>query len=668
MNQYDLAERGANDGLWDWDLTTCRIHFSPRWISLLGCEAGKFGNTPEEWFDRIHPEDLQPVRREIDAHLVRDSLQFDMQHRMLHKDGSYRWMACRGVITRDEAGRAVRIAGFHSDITAEKVVDTLTGLPNHLLLMDRLTRSIEIAKRRSDFLFAVLILDFDRPELSIHRPGSTDVDLLVIAAARRLETCLRAGDTVARLGRDHVVARSNGNEFIVLIDGLYEVGEAKRVAERLLKEISAPFEVNGRQVFLSPSIGIALSPTGYRNAEAALLDADTALHRAKALGKARCEVFDTALLESVQARLQLEADLEEALSRRELAVVYQPIVSLASQDISGFEALLRWKHPARGMVSPIEFIPIAETTGLIVPLGKWVLQEACRQLKTWKEDQWISRNLWVSVNLSSVQFKQPSLLTDIRDALREVDLDANGLMLELTEGAVMENPEAASGVLMQLRVMGVRIGLDDFGMGYSSLAHLRRFPLDYLKIDHSFVRSIETNQDSREIVRTIASLAHQLGLRVIAEGIESSSQLDLIRSLDCEYGQGFFFSPAVSKEKAETLLRNGLAIGEAPNDPAPAGDAETDLCSHVGSAIADPTSGPDESQVQERRRRLTWSRGSIIAGMTAVILLFLGGLLAKFNISTSPPSAYTSPPGLPYNDIPAAKEIAKAPAAFCSIA
>ena len=663
MNQYDLAERGANDGLWDWDLTTRRIFFSPRWISSLGCEAGKFGNTPEEWFDRIHPDDLQMVLQEIDAHLEGNFPQFQVQHRMLHKDGSYRWMACHGMITRDDSGRAVRVAGFHSDITAEKIVDALTGLPNRLLLLDRLARSIEISRRRSDFLFALFILDLDRPDTLASGPRSADGDLLVIAAARRLETCLRAGDTIARLACDHVVARSGGDEFIVLVDGLHEVGEAKTAAERLLKEISAPFKVNGHEVFLAASIGVALSATGYGNAEEVLRDADIALHRAKALGKSRCEVFDTALLESAQARHQLEIDLQEAITRQELAVAFQPIVSLASQKISGFEALVRWKHPVRGMVSPAEFIPAAERTGLIVPLGRWVLEEACRRLKAWKQNPQAPKDLWISVNLSSAQFRQPSLLTDIRNALLEVDLDASSLMLELTEGAVVDNPEAASSVLMQLRVMGVRIGLDDFGTGYSSLAHLRRFPLDYLKIDHSFVRNIETNHDSREIIRTISSLSHQLGLRVIAEGIENQQQLDLIRSLDCEFGQGFFFSRAVSDENAEALLRNGLTPGKEHNDPHPAGEAGTDLYAQAASAIADPKSGPDDSPAREKRRRFAGRRGPILVGMTAIILLFLGGLIARFNIVTSPPTAYTSPPALPDNVIPPAKEAAKLPAA-----
>jgi diguanylate cyclase (GGDEF)-like protein/PAS domain S-box-containing protein len=650
VDRYDLVAHGANNGLWDWDLATNRIHFSTRWNSILGYEEGAFGNTAEEWFKRIHPEDLQQAQREIDAHLANGSLQFAMQHRMLHKDGSYRWMSCYCVITRDRAGKAIRIAGSHSDITAEVVVDALTGLPNRLLLVDRLTRSIEITKRRSDFLFAVLILDLDRPESLINRFGSTDGDLLVTAAARRLETCLRAGDTVARPGRDYVIAHSGGDEFIVLIDSLNEVGEAKTVADRLLKEISAPFELNGCEVFLSASIGIALSATGYRNAQEALRDADTALHRAKSLGKGRCEVFDTAILESAQAKLELETDLQRALERQEFAVVYQPIVSLASHQIAGFEALVRWKHPTRGMVSPIKFIPIAERTGLIVPLGRWIMHEACRQLKIWKENPQISRDLWVSINLSTVQFKQPSLVEDIREILLDVDLDANGLMLELTEGGVMDNPEAANRVLMQLRVMGARIGLDDFGTGYASLAHLRRFPLDYLKIDQSFVKSIETNKDAREIIRTISSLAHQLGLRVIAEGIENSGQMDLIRSLDCEYGQGFFFSRGVSSEKAEALLKDGFASGGAENDlvmVTAGNNPETNLPFYDASALPVLNLDPNEPQIEEKRRKLRMSKGPILIGLAAIILLFMGGLLAKFNTVTSPPIVYSSPPSPP---------------------
>ncbi len=579
---------------------------------MLGCEESEYGHTSEEWFKRIHPEDLEPVQREINTQLQKGSTQFEIQHRMLHQDGCYRWMSCRGVIKRDDSGRAVRITGCHLDITAEKVVDALTGLPNRLLLLERLTRSIERAIKQKDFLFAVLTLDLDLFESGANRLETVNGDSLVIAAARRLETALKT-DSLAREGREYLVTRSGGEEFIILLEGLSEVSEAKRVADRLLKEVLVPFEFNGRGLHLTPSVGIALSASGYQNAEEALRDADTALHRAKSLGKSRCEVFDTATLESALILQQLEKDLEGSLIRNELLVYYQPILSLSSNRIAGFEALVRWNHPSRGMVSPAEFIPIAEKTGFIIPLGRWVLQRACRQLKAWQKNPLVSQNLWVSVNLSIAQFLQPSLVEEIRDALLEAGLDASCLILELTEGTVMKNPDKIRSLLMQLRVMGAKIGLDDFGTGYSSLAHLRQLPLDFLKIDRSFARSIETSSDAREIVRAIITLAQQLGLHTVAEGIENSSQLEAVRSLNCEYAQGFLFSKPVPDEKAEGLLLS--------SDPS----------LHQVSTSSVPDLGQDQGKRSIVPQKVKWG----LVGLTALILLIVGGLLARMNRSNS---------------------------------
>lgn len=626
-----MAGSGAHSSVWDWDLTTSRIHYSPGWISMLGCAGADFGNTVEEWFRRIHPDDLEPVQREIDTHLSRGSAQFELRHRMLHQDGCYRYMACRGVITRDASGRAVRITGFHLDITSEKVTDPLTGLPNRLLLLDRLTRSIEKARKREDFIFAVLTVDLDLFESGIDRLQTINTDSMIVSIARRLETWLR-GQTVSTVdGRAHLVARSGGEEFTVLLDGLSCLNEAKETADKLLKELLAPFEFNGSEVFLSPSIGIALSATGYRNAEEALRDADTALYRAKTLGKSRCEVFDTAVLESVLSQNRLEQDLNEALIRNQFIVFYQPILSLTSGRIAGFEALIRWNHPSKGLVLPMEFIPVAEKSGLIIPLSRWVLQEACRQLKTWRMDPRIPKDLWISVNLSGAHFTEISLAAEIREILRAADLEANGLMLELTEGTVMRNPDAARSILMQLRVMGARIGLDDFGTGYSSLAHLRRFPLDYLKIDKSFIKGIENRADVLEIVQTIHTLARQLGLRVIAEGIENPRQLDLLRSLQCEFGQGFLFSRAVDGKQAESLLLNGFV---------PANESDEAAVPLDVSVLNDPQSSllpvPGCISEPELSRMPAACRKYVIAGAAVVILLIAGLLVGRMNRLPAP--------------------------------
>ena len=434
MDRYELAAQGADKGLWDWDLTTSRLHYSPEWISMLGVSENECGSTSEEWFKRIHPEDLELVQREIASHLEKGSPQFEMQHRILHHDGCYRWMSCQGVISHDKSGQPVRIMGFHADITADVVVDALTGLPNCNLLLSRLTRAIDKSRKQEDFLYAVLIVDLDLFESGINRLETVNGDALIVAAARRLESALRTKDGFNREGRSDLVARSGSEEFIVLLEGLNEVGEAKTVAARLLKAILAPFVFDGRNVSLSASIGIALSATGYGNPEEALRDANAALYRAKSLGKFRCEIFDTAILETAQSRRQLENDLHEALSRNEFLVFYQPIISLSSNRVEGLEALVRWNHPLRGMIPPADFIPLAEKTGLIIMIGRWVLQEACRQLSSWQNNPHISKDLWISVNLSAAQFTQPSLAKEIREILLESGVDATRLVLELTEG------------------------------------------------------------------------------------------------------------------------------------------------------------------------------------------------------------------------------------------
>jgi len=615
----DRPARNELDGLWDWNLKTNRIHYSPRWSSMLGCEPQETGNAPEEWFNRVHPDDVDRVRADIGALTGGDARRFENQHRLRHRDETYRWMMCRGVVADADDGRPVRITGSHSDITAEKVADALTGLPNRVLLLDRLSRSIARARRHSGFLYAVLLLDIDRFKTHVERMGPAGADQVLIAAARRLERSLRGGDTVARFGQDHVIARMGGDEFVILLEGLNEVGDAPFVAERLVKELATAFTIGGREVFLTASVGIALSVTGYDSPEQALRDAGTALHRAKSLGRSRCEVFDTAGLDSARSRVELEADLRDGMERQEFAVVYEPIVSASAGQVAGFEALLRWKHHDRGMVSPTEFIPIAERTGLIVPMGRWILREACRQLKAWQDTLEISRDLFVSVNLSATQFRQHTLLDDVTEALSWSGLAPRCLMLELTESAVMENPQAVSGLLMQLRVIGVRISIDDFGTGYSSLSYLRQFPVDVLKIDRSFVGRSEGSKDLAEIVRTVSGLARQLGLQVVAEGIENAEQLDLIRTLSCEYGQGYFFSKPLDSEQAGALLQSGLAVRppagvEDASQPSPHPPAVDDAVHDLPPMAAPPKSA-------------TWRTRRLAVASACVAVLLAGGYL-----------------------------------------
>ncbi len=667
MDQHELATQGADDGIWDWDLTTRRIHYSHRWASMLGCAEIECSSTAEEWFKRIHPQDLESVKHEIASHLKSGSKQFEIRHRMLHQDGCYRWMSCHCVITRDDQGRAFRIAGCHVDVTSEMVVDALTGLPNRLQLLNRIARSIDEAKKQADFLYGILVLDLGLGDSNVNRLERLHRDSIIIETARRLETALRTKDSSSHERRADLVARSGVEEFTILLERLSELGDAKIVAERLLKVILAPFTFDGHALSLSASIGIALSVTGYRNPDEALRDANTALYRAKSLGKSRCEIFDTAVLLLEQSRHQLQKDFHAALHRKEFQVFYQPILSLKTNRIEGFEALVRWEHPTRGLLMPGEFIPIAEKSGFIIPLNRWVMQDACRQLKTWQVDPRISKNLWISVNLSAKQFSECSLVKEIREILVDANLDAQSLMLELTEGMAMEDPEETRSVLMQLRVMGARIALDDFGMGYSSMAHLHRFPLDYLKIDRSFVMNIENTADALEIVRTIRTLAKRLGLRVIAEGIENSNQLKLLRSLSCEYGQGFLFSKAVRADQANRLLLHGIEISEGlylPTEPPKEGEAKINPPGETFSTpgILDPTQGPKRKRVCSPRRK--W----IPVGLAALILLFVGVLLANLTRLASPPSipSVAERPGTAVaspeiGEIPPAQEVQKTP-------
>jgi EAL domain-containing protein (putative c-di-GMP-specific phosphodiesterase class I) len=388
--------------------------------------------------------------------------------------------------------------------------------------------------------------------------------------ARRLESCIREGDIVARLG---------GDEFAILLDGIPNANEARNMAGRIQERLASPFNLSGHEVFTTTSIGIALSSTGYDHPENILRDADTAMYRAKAQGKACYEVFDKGMHTHAVYVLKMENDLRRALEREEFRVVYQPIVSLDSGQLAGFEALIRWQHPERGFVSPSDFIPLAEDTGLIVPIGLWILRKACQQLAKW---QWLAagnRELFMSVNLSSKQATQPNLVTEIHDILEETNIEARHLKLEITESAVMDNAEMSARLLKRLKALGVQLSIDDFGTGYSSLGYLHRFPVNTLKIDRSFIGRIGEAAENIEIVRTIVSLAENLGMEVVAEGVETLSQLTQLRKLNCRYGQGYLFSRPVDPESVTSWISRQphwqadlftTLMNESPAKPIPA--------------------------------------------------------------------------------------------------
>lgn len=456
----------------------------------------------------------------------------------------------------EETKEHFRHAAFH---------DALTGLPNRSLFAELLTAEIESARVRPNHLFAVLFIDLDRFKNINDSLGHSYGDLLLVAFAERLERILRPVDTLARFG---------GDEFAILLSNLADHHTAVSVAERILADLTNPFDLNKNSSFTSASIGIALSNSGYDRPDDFLRDADTAMYRAKENGKGRFEVFDKDMHARAVSRLKLERDLRQAIEQKEFMVFFQPIVRIETGKLAGFEALVRWNHPVEGLVSPLQFIPVAEETGLIVHIGQWVLEEACRAVANWQRQFPLHRDLTLSVNLSAKQVSQPDLLEQVSHALDRSGLDPRCLKLEITESVVMENAEAATLMFRQLRALGVQLSIDDFGTGYSSLSYLHRFPLNYLKIDRSFVGRMTEAGENAEIVRTIVTLAHNLGLQCIAEGVENEEQREQLRLVGCEYAQGYLFSrPMGSKAINEMLASESgselrLTSGDAIRDDA----------------------------------------------------------------------------------------------------
>jgi len=558
--RYALAARGANDGLWDWDLETDEIYFSPRWKTILGQQEQAVGTNPEEWFGRLHPEDRGRVEAELKAHLDGATPHLESEHRIRGADGTYRWVLCRGLVLRDARGKPYRMAGSQTDVTARKQAeeqllhdafhDALTGLPNRSLFMDRVAHRIQLARRCTGDLFAVLFMDLDRFKVVNDSLGHILGDQFLQAVSERLRGRLRVIDTLARLG---------GDEFTVLLEDVPDVATVTRLVERVQSALNEPFNLDGQAVVTSASIGIALSTTGYERAEDMLRDADTAMYRAKSLGKARYEIFDRQMHTQAVTKLKLEGELRSAIEGHEFSLVYQPMVSLATNGLVGFEALLRWRHPTRGVLLPEAFLTLAEESGLIVPIGRWVIQEACRQMRAWHEE-WPATSGWfMSVNVSSREFAQPDFLAVVDRALEGSGLSADSLKIELTERVLIENTDSARRVLDELRQRGIQISIDDFGTGYSSFSYLHQFPFDVLKIDRSFVKDLATEDDKQEIVRTIVSLAHNLGMTVVAEGSEQPQDIPKLRQLACEVGQGHVFAQPMDGDAIAELIAQELS-------------------------------------------------------------------------------------------------------------
>jgi diguanylate cyclase (GGDEF)-like protein/PAS domain S-box-containing protein len=557
-----LAAEGASDGLWEWDLHTEELYVSARWRAMLGLTPRESSGRSKDFLDRMHPDDRGPFNASLDAHLAGQSDHVGHEIRLRHEDGTYRWFLCRGLAVRESGRRPSRIAGSLTDLSSSAVVheqtrvaafrDPLTGLCNRAVFVEGLGQRLAELKQKRGGRFAVLYLDLDRFKVVNDSLGHMVGDELLAAVSRRLESCLRSADALARLG---------GDEFAILLNGLDDATQANAIAFRIQDTLSAPFAIADREVVTSASIGIAFSRMEYANPEEIMRDADTAMYHAKQHGKARHELFDADMHARELDRLGFEGDLRHAVKSQAFEVHYQPIVSLATGMCAGFESLVRWNRNGK-MVWPAQFITVAEELGLIEPLGTWVLQQACRAFADWQRRFPGIGLEYITVNVSTRQLMQQGFVYIVEQAVGASGLNPSDVRLEITETALMDTPQVAAQVLRDLRAFGVKIYLDDFGTGYSSLSHLHKLPVDALKIDRSFVRSL-TLDDRPAIVESILALARTLNTSVVAEGVETDHQACELRRLGCSLAQGFFYSPAVPVAAIEQILRSGRPLGGA---------------------------------------------------------------------------------------------------------
>jgi len=555
--RIDSILGSIEDVVWSMHPTATQfIYFNAAVEKIYGYPISNFFEDPEFWLKVIHVEDRDRIEATNLSIMTTGTV--SEEYRILRPDQEVRWVSDRRYLVYDRDGKVIRIDGIVRDITDHKraqdqlvhdaLHDSLTGLPNRNLFMDRVEQALKYSNRHSQYMFAVMFIDLDRFKMVNDMHGHMIGDQFLQAISKLLGGCLRSvGDTVARLG---------GDEFTILIDDIQEVSEALMIADRVLSKLSLPINLPTQTIFASASIGIVISNRDYVNGTDLLRDADIAMYRAKSLGKGRYILFDKEMYEQNLKASQLDSDLHYALERQEFELYYQPIISLTSDKLAGFEALIRWHHPERGLVPPCEFIPIAEETGLIIGIGDWVINQACKQLSIWQSQFIEAKSLKMSINLTCQQIREKNLLEKLDRVLATTGIDGSTIRLEITESSMMDQGEETIAKLEELCARNIQLSIDDFGQGYSSLSYLHRFPINTLKIDRTFVEQMSLGGQNFEIIRTIIILAHALNMNVVAEGVETHEQMSMLKQLGCEYGQGYFFSRPIIAAAAEQMIRS----------------------------------------------------------------------------------------------------------------
>ncbi len=560
--RWKLALESTGDGVWDWYIQTGEEYYSDNLLKMYGFTAAEIGSKAIELDSRTHPDDLAQLSQDRQAHFEGLTPTYVNEHRVHCKDGSWKWVLTRGmVISRDADNKPLRMIGTHTDISKRKAgealiwqqahFDALTGLPNRGMMRERLAQELKKC-RRDDLQLAVLFIDLDRFKEVNDTLGHDWGDTLLAEAAQRISRCLRETDTVARMG---------GDEFTVILTELLEPSHLENVLQKLLQTLGTMFQLGLEQVFISASIGVTVYPGDATEVEGLLKNADQALYVAKGAGRNRYSFFTPALQQAAQWRAQLSQDLRTALKEQQFRVVYQPIIELATGAIHKAEILVRWQHPVRGLISPAEFIPVAESSGMIVPLGEWVFEQAANQVQTWRKS--LHPRFQISINKSPVQFENPNTrhLPWI-EQLRARGLNGDSIVVEITEGLLLSTSDAVIEQLLALSDDGIGVSLDDFGTGYSSLAYLQRFDVDYVKIDQSFVHDLIEGSTDLALCQAIIAMAHVLGMKVVAEGVETTQQRDLLASSGCDYAQGYLFSRPVPAAEFEAMhLKNTGFLG-----------------------------------------------------------------------------------------------------------